>query len=400
MPRILPDWIATYLEYTKLQEAPTAFHFWTGVSTIAAALRRKVWFDQMYYLWSPNFYIILVAPPGVSTKSSAINIGMKMLDDIQGIKRGADSLTWQSLVQSMENAVEMIQVANGEFLAISCLTFSSSELGSLLDPDDRKMLDVLTDLWDGKSGTWEKHTKNCGSNVIPNPWINIIAGTTPHWIADNFPRQAIGAGFTSRCVFVYAEKKHHLMAYPRYRMVKDNNFAHMQEIKKHLLHDLEQIAMMQGEYDLTPEAIEWGEAWYKAHHEKPPELLDHDEQFGGYLNRKQGHTHKLAMVLAASKSNALVIDKPTLEAAVMLASQLEVNMPEVFKHINTAPGQDLALRVVEKVRTTGPITKGALYRMFVRQMGEKEYNDSLNSAIAAGMLTVFNKDNTFFVAAI
>ena len=383
-----------------MQEAPKSFHFWTGVSTIAAALRRKVWFDQVYYKWSPNFYIILVAPPGISTKSSAINIGMSMLDDIQGIKRGADALTWQSLVQSMEGAVEMIQVENGEFLAISCLTFSASELGVLLDPDDKMMINVLTDLWDGKNGVWNKATKTMGCNTVPNPWINIIAGTTPHWIADNFPSRAIGGGFTSRCVFVYAEKKHHLMAYPRYQMQRDGCFEHMLELRKKLLHDLEQIAMMQGEYDLTPEAIEWGENWYKSHHECPPELLNNDEQFGGYLNRKQGHTHKLAIVLAASKSNALMIDKSTLEAAVTLASQLEANMPEVFKHINTAPSQDLALRVVEKVRTLGPITKGALYRIFVRQMSEKDYNAALDSAIAAGMIQVLNKDNTFFVVAL
>lgn len=400
MQRILPDWLTAYLEYTAKQEAPTAFHFWTGVSTIAAALRRKVWFEQVYYTWSPNFYIIFVAPPGVSTKSSAIGIGMHMLDDIQGIKRGADSLTWQSLVQSMENSVEMIQIANGEFLAISCLTFSASELGSLLDPDDRKMLDVLTDLWDGRCGKWERETKTMGSNVIPNPWINIIAGTTPHWIADNFPRQAIGAGFTSRCVFVYAEKKHHLMAYPRYQLQREGNLDKMQELRKHLLHDLEQMAMLQGEYDLTPDAIEWGEAWYKSHHDNPPELLNHDEQFGGYLNRKQGHVHKLAMVLAAAKSNTLIIDKQTLEAAVMLASQLEANMPEVFRHINTAPEQALALNVVDKVRALGPITKGALYRMFVRQMSEKDYNAAIDSAIAAGLITMFNKDNMFYIAAL
>lgn len=395
--RLLPDWLAAYLEYTSHQEAPASFHFWTGVSTVAAALRRKVYFDQLYYTWSPNFYIILVGPPGVATKSSAISIGMKMLDDIQGIKKGSDALTWQALIQSMENAQELIQVANGEFLAISCLTFSSSELGSLLDPDDRKMLDVLTDLWDGKVGVWEKTTKTMGGNRVPNPWINIIAGTTPRWIADNLPYGAVGGGFTSRCVFVYAEKKRHLMAYPRYELAREGKLEGMNKLRVKLLHDLEQIAMLQGEYELTPEAIEWGKAWYEEHHKHPPKPLAGDDQFGGYLNRKQGHTHKLAMVLAASKGNTLVVDKQTLEAAVMLTNQLETAMPEVFQHINTTDTQAGALRIIERVRVLKSIHKDALYRMFLRQMSFKEFNENLNSAIAAGALRTVSRDNNFFI---
>lgn len=397
--RLLPDWLTAYLEFTSHQEAPASFHFWTGVSTIAAALRRKVYFDQMYYTWSPNFYIILVGPPGVATKSSAMSIGMRMLDDIQGIRKGADAMTWQALIQEMEKAVEMIQQPDGNFLPIACLTFSSSELGSLLDPDDRKMLDVLTDLWDGKIGAWEKVTKTMGGNTVPNPWINIIAGTTPRWIAENFPRQAVGAGFTSRCVFVYAERKRHLMAYPKYQLTAEGRIDEMNAIRCKLLHDLEQIAIMQGEYELTPEAIIWGTEWYRKHHEHPPDVLAGDDQFGGYINRKQGHVHKLAMVLAASKSNALVIDQKTLEAAVMLTSQLETAMPEVFKLINTTDEQECTVHIVEKVRSMKSVSKDALYRLFLRQMSLKAYNEALNSAIAAGELRLISRDNGFFLEA-
>lgn len=395
MARLLTDWLTSYLEYTSPQEAPTAFHFWTGVATIAAALRRKVHFNQLYYDWSPNFYIILVAPPGVS-KSSALSMGMGMLDDIQGIKKGADSLTWQALVQSMEAATEMVQTPDG-FLAISCLTFSASELGSLLDPDDRKMLDVLTDLWDGKCGLWERATKTMGGNKVPNPWINMIAGTTPTWIASNFPRQAVGAGFASRCVFVYSEHKHHLMAYPRYTLAKSQNLEHMKELKHKLLRDLEHIAMMQGEFDLTPDAIEWGEGWYAEHHKSPPASLAGDEQFSGYINRKQGHVHKLAMVLSASRNDNLIIDRGTLEAAMRLISELEAAMPEVFRNMNTTDQQSGAIRIIEKVRANGTISKDSLYRMFLRQMGYKEFNEAIDSAIAAKLLKVKMDTSGVFV---
>ena len=64
------DWLKAYMEYAGYGEAPKYMHFWTGVSVIAGALRRKVWIDEIYFKWYPNFYIIFVAPPGVVSKST------------------------------------------------------------------------------------------------------------------------------------------------------------------------------------------------------------------------------------------------------------------------------------------------------------------------------------------
>jgi hypothetical protein len=76
VPRHFKHWLKAYLDYTSASEAPDAFHFWTGVSTIAGALRRHVWVEQHIFQWIPNFYIIFVAPAGVATKSTTLNLGM------------------------------------------------------------------------------------------------------------------------------------------------------------------------------------------------------------------------------------------------------------------------------------------------------------------------------------
>ena len=70
MPRHFPDWLSAYVEYTSFSEAPRRMHFWAGVSAIAGALRRRVWFDQFYFQWHPNLYIVFVAPPGIVSKST------------------------------------------------------------------------------------------------------------------------------------------------------------------------------------------------------------------------------------------------------------------------------------------------------------------------------------------
>jgi len=62
MPRHFPDWLSAYISYSGYGEAPKYMSFWTGVSTIAGALRRRCWIDQTYFKWFANFYVILVAP--------------------------------------------------------------------------------------------------------------------------------------------------------------------------------------------------------------------------------------------------------------------------------------------------------------------------------------------------
>jgi hypothetical protein len=47
-------------------------------STLAGALRRRVWLDQAYFRWHPNFYIVLVAPPGIVSKSTTAGVGMSL----------------------------------------------------------------------------------------------------------------------------------------------------------------------------------------------------------------------------------------------------------------------------------------------------------------------------------
>ena len=59
MTRTHPHWLKAYMHFTRTSEAPDAFHFWSGVGTIAGALRRRVWLDMRHFQWTPNFYIIL-----------------------------------------------------------------------------------------------------------------------------------------------------------------------------------------------------------------------------------------------------------------------------------------------------------------------------------------------------
>lgn len=384
--RKLEDWLKGYMYYTSFNEAPDMFHFWAGVGTLAGALRRKVYIDQEYFLWTPNFYIIFVAPPGIATKSTTMNAGMNILREVDGIKFGPNSITWQALCDSLEAACEMVDLSDDprdpNFVPMSCLTFASSEFGSLLEPKDRKMMDILVDLWDGQTGAWEKVTKMSGNNTIQNPWLNILACTTPSWLADNMPRHMIGGGFTSRCVFVYGDRKRNLVPYPK-RSIPEKAL----QIKSALIHDLEIVSMLKGEYTLSPEVLDYGTWWYKDQYENPPRELASNPQFQGYLARKQGHVHKLAMVLSASRSNSLVIEIQDFQTAITIMSAMEKDLPKVFKAINTTPFMEQVEYLISLVRQRRRVDKYQLYQeVFLPIMKIADYNEALDSAIQAGLI--------------
>lgn len=381
--RFYSNWLKAYMEYTEHSEAPDSFHFWTGVSTIAGALRRQVWIDQAYFQWTPNFYIILVAPPGIVSKSTTMGIGMKLLRQIEDVQFGPDSITWQALIQYMSRATKLVEMPDGTFHPMSCITIASSEFGTLLNPQDKELVDVMTSLWDGQISPFEKATKTQGNDKILNPWINIIAATTPAWISGNFPEYMIGGGFTSRCVLVYGEKKRKLVAYPG-----DNIPANFKEQEKKLVHDLEIISMLKGEFKLSREAKLWGEAWYKAHYEQAHSHMANS--LDGYLSRKQTHIHKLAMVISASQRDDLIVSKEDLEAAASLITSLERDMHRVFGRISKTPASQNAVDVVEVIKRYREITRSNLFKLVFSKMSYQQFIEALDSAAQAGYIKIYS----------
>lgn len=377
MSRHFANWLRAYAEHTELSEAPKAFHFWTGVSTIAGALRRQVWIDQRFFQWTPNFYIILVGPPGVVTKSTSMRTGINLLRTLPGIAMGPQSMTWQGLTLALEESASLVPY-NGEFLPMSCITCDVSELGTFLRTEDPRMMDVLVDLWDGQLAKWEHKLRTSEGATLQNPWINILGCTTPTWIRKNIPEDMVGGGLISRVLFVYGDQKRHLVPYPA-DVLED---AAYKERECRLAEDLKAIGSMVGEYQISPAAKAWGSAWYEEHWTKRPEHLA-SERYEGYLGRKQTHMHKLAMVLAAAERSELVITQKDLEFSHAMLGGIERDMLRVFDSIGMVESSRQMTTLIEFVRVYKRIERKALWRLCMRGMSQQEFSDATNAAAIA-----------------
>jgi hypothetical protein len=387
--RELHDWLTEFVSNTKWGEAPDYFYFWVGVGTIASALRRQVWLNMGTFHWFPNLYILLVAPPGVIQKSSTADLGLlHLLKKIEGINFGPSTVTWQALYDAFAEVGEAVDISPELQITQSALVINSSEFGITLNPKDTEMVDQLVHIWDGRE--MAKRTRKDGLLVIPTPCLNMIACTTPAWIAENMPRYLIGGGLTSRMLFVYGEEKARYIAYPWKHMPVD-----YEEFQAKLVRDLKRISMMKGEFRLTPEAVQWGEDWYERFHKVEKLQLD-PTLIGGYIARKQTLVHKVAMIMSASQGDSMEISLLHLQRAVGAITELEKNMPLVYSKIGMTKESNAGEQIIAYLnRYGGKVAWAALFQYMHRTFPKvEEVEDILRGLIEAGYVNIDRAERT------
>lgn len=388
------DWIRTYLKYTAASEAPDRFHFWSGAAAIAGALRKKVSLDMGLFEWTPNLYVFLVAPPGIVSKSTTAGIAMELLAEVPGVIFGPTSVTWQALIEKFEESLikwdpepdAERRILAGKGIEMSCLTIAASELGTFFNPDDREMIDVLVDLYDGRKGGVSRRTMAHGEHIAKSPWLNLISCTTPAWISEHLSSHFTGGGFSSRCIFVWADSKRRLVAYPMLEM--DSGLA---PIRQALVHDLRQIASLHGRFRLTPDAIGLGKALYAKSFEGVSASTRPDVLMGA-LARKQTHLHKLAMILSASESDSLVIEEHHLRAADAMISQIEPDLSVIFRWNKKEDVALISQQLLDCINKAGRVRKDTLFRHFYKAISYTTFDAAIDGLVNGNLIKLTNID--------
>ena len=128
----------------------------------------------------------------------------KLLSEIK-CNVGVDSSTKPSLTRELSQCTAVEALPSGEFMTHSSMALVSKELSSLMI-DLKNMVECLTDLYDTHE-VWEYKTKGAGKDEIYGPCLGVFAATTPSWVTNNLPYEAIGDGFFSRIVVVTGDSK-------------------------------------------------------------------------------------------------------------------------------------------------------------------------------------------------
>lgn len=377
----MADWLDDFVAHTSYGETPARVMWWIGVSTIAGALRRKVFIDQNIFQWSPNFYLLIIGEPGVIMKSTSIGLGLRLLRKVDGIDFGPQSVTWQQMVTHMADAGQIWKMPDGSDFEMSCCTIALSEFGSFFKRDDDDMITNLTDMWDGKLEPFRKETKTNGNDEVVNPWINIMACATPDWVAKNFSSSLVGEGFGSRPIYLLGEESGKYVAYPADEMPSPSV---MWERENDLVDRLRKMAEYAGPYQMTAEAKEWGKAWYEEYRRKRAAMSRSQVML---VVRKQTHLHKIAMVLSASRGKFPVIDVEEMIEAEKRLADVSDDAHKIFGYVGQSPITSAAREVVAILSKNGKMLRKKLYRdYFFRTMKSGDFDEAIKSARASGLI--------------
>lgn len=210
LPESGADLIIDFMSLTQDVLSPDIFRLWAGISLVAGALERRVWLQNSQGSVIPNFYIMLVAPPGV---------GKQVIDRVKDLWRDTkepgtktpafhvapDSMTKASLIDTLAKAKKMTLPPEGGPIFMHPLLVPAEEFSVLLPAYDMEYVGTLNALWNNKASHHEVRRTGAKQDVnIENPYLTILGGAQPAWLASIFPEDAWATGLGRRVIMVYS----------------------------------------------------------------------------------------------------------------------------------------------------------------------------------------------------
>lgn len=377
------SFLDVYLDYTKEQESPDIFHLWVGFTLIGAVLGKKCFFNKGYYNVYPNLFTVLVSGSAWARKSTAVDMGVGFLDDVKALSIVNGRITPEKFLRKLAEE----QVYNPALLQGECkpTLIHADELNVFLtrqsygDP----MIGILTRLFSCPS-KFSNETKHGQSDYIYDPFISILACTTPQTIARSIPPSALDEGFGNRVMWIYSDASDRENALPQLSPEEE-------EKKVVLARMLQDISSIKGQFYLTPAAEKWYKEWYHEYKGSIPP----DPSVAGMYARKHDHMFRLSMHLGAARRE-LAIDVPTLESALMALDGMEALAPGAFSEM----GGDEETRRVNKLKMLMRRLGTAHNALVMRRMAPitaGQYKEVINTAMMQGWLAFDKEDSRLFV---
>ena len=319
--RALGNWIESFLEYTSGIPSPELYRRWAAASAIAGALERRVWTNMSGSDLYPNMFILLVGAPGVGKSKSVIEV-QRMWAHTGEFNVAPEGMTKAAFIDQLSSKPKTFNHKGFPFM-YNPMLIAAEEFGTLFPDYDLRFVSVVNKTYDC-GDILEDRTRGGGTISIDRPHINLISGTQPKYIGDLFPESAYGHGFISRIVMVYAAERVVIDVFKRAK--RD------EKLGKQLISDLTLIAGLNGEFEWTEEAQREVEEWNR--------VLDKDApihpRLQSYNTRRLIHAVKLAMVLAISRTNEMLVTLEDFNSARNMLFNAENLMPEIFKEMHTS----------------------------------------------------------------
>lgn len=322
MARKFPNWLKAYESYARDNYCPAAFHRWTGLTVLAAALERKVWCVNGKIIFYPNIFTMLVTYAGVG-KSTALDRGTDLLERIKeefnpNIKLIAEQITEPGLVKDMEERQEIMLSETKHLFHSSGFFFASEASASALQNTHGTFTATITRFYDCPrvfrkvtKGEHEKPTE------IYNVCFSMLAGATFDYLKTLVNESSVMGGFASRIIYVISKDRE--IRTPSWGDSAIDDTATQQA----LFEDLCEIHKLQGGFTATRE---FREAWVKFQPESDRRLIAmNSPRLESLAARISTNTMKVAMLLCVAESNDMILEARHWDEAMQLIEDVSKN---------------------------------------------------------------------------
>lgn len=386
------EFFETYLGYLEETESPKLFHAWSAVAAISAALGRRNWLefnnDELY----PNHYIFIMGPPA-TRKSTGMKQAKRILQEATGVRFAPDDTAgrYQGLITAIEGAPDgdapdelakmdaatlaanldklgQIQI-QGDPRDQHVIAAFASELMTFLGTNSMDMLRALLKIWDGEDYEYQLKAT---SATLSDPLMTIIGCATPTQIAHGLPPEAIGQGFMSRVILVYAsEKEKFVPRQPPFDMaVRARIVDHLGFL----------YYKFEGKFTESKNAAALVDKLYAI------EFPINDPRFVFYVERRQTHLLKLSMVMAAGRKSHEISEQDVVNAHTLLR-HTEMRMSDALGEFGMSPLALCKQRLMEFIsHSKDPIPEDILWAVMHRDMRIVDFHSTLQELTNSGKI--------------
>jgi len=398
-----PGFLNDFVLYTRGIACPTAFAFWTAVSVVSSVLKRETFIPWGLGALYSNFYIILIAPPGIAKKGTIIDAGTDLLygcnkyyvsENVKGMKTLKilkNKATPEALASAMlpvGHPIKLLdstgKVALGPrgaplvYRPTSEISIHVPELESMLGKVEytKGMTGFLMDIYDPHE-RWEVNTLSRGKEVLRHLCTNFLGATTPAGLQKSINDTALEDGFLSRSTLVFQPRSTRRYSMPRVVV----GGPPKEEMKKRLAWIAENNM---GPHTLTEDAKSVYDEWYN-------EFMDD-------LEAKNGHAHacsrmdiqvlKLALILKCCRYDiSKEITKNDIETAIQITKITAASYTRIFQSI----GASSFLQKIDAVADYIRMKKRATRSMLIRntRLTADEISTAVSNLSQSGQVRIF-----------
>lgn len=371
------DFISRYLNYVGYTEVPLVFHRWSAIAGIGALLGKSVWFEHGAFKVYPNMYVQLFGEAG-ARKSTGIKLFGKILRSAGFQDFAAEKTSKEKFIEWMADRAVSEEDAElwGELGGSdTCnVLISADEFNDFFSTNILDFLSFLGVMWDYE-GDYEHSTRSGGSVRVNSPCISILSGNTPTTFAKTIPPEAIGQGFFSRVVGVYAEPTGIRIAFP---------VPPQEEATEAIAAELATLkGVHSGAMIMEPEAMELLEAIYLGW-----TGLD-DPRFNGYGNRRFNQLLKLTIIHTIAAHTGTVDIEHVLRANTVL-TRAEADMTKALGEFGLSKNAAVNSTILAYLdKCTKPVTVQELWGIVHQDLDRMDVlANIIGGLVRAGKITV------------